>query len=322
MAALLLSLPLTLAAAGLYAAYRYMRRTMLLGRTEFRIAPRSKHKSQVDVGVSQQTARPGDEIAVHAHVYPRGNRELTVHAALTCTMFDHRARRLYDKTLLMTPTAGKTNEYDAVLTVPEHALRSGVVGNELSKMFSEEARRLLVFWTVGFEVRPAGGKAVIARRSVPIEVPEGRALSTDVSYMNQLVVDTFAAIKDDMLLNWLVKLAAHDGEIAGSERDFLHEVLRSAHGITDAAAADARIDAELRRHLDIDATLLRKHIPEEQRVAFYKLLYAVAWRDGRMDEREHAFLIETLRNFGLDRHAVKEVELEILRGMAQSKLDA
>jgi uncharacterized tellurite resistance protein B-like protein len=123
-----------------------------------------------------------------------------------------------------------------------------------------------------------------------------------------------------MLFNWLVKVAARDGEISTSEREFLRDVLATAHGIRDAGEADARIDAEQKRDVEIDAALIRKHLPAESRVSFYKLLYAVAWRDGSLDKREHAFLVDTLQRFGLDRTEVDEVEREVLRDMAKSTL--
>ncbi len=305
LALLICALPLVLLGAVAAGVLRRLVRVATLSRAEFVVSP--------------AVARPGDEIEAHAKITPRNAaKPVTVHATLACTMFDHRARRLYERTEPLPPVEGRAGEACVILRIPENALRTGAIGGELSSMFSEEARRLLVFWDVSFEVRR--GRRVLARKVVPVSVPEGRPLKTDERYMSKLVVETFAAIKDDMLLNWLVKLAAEDGTIAPAERQFLHELLATSHGIADPAAADARIEVELARHVDIDAALIRRHIPAEQRVAFYRLLYAVAWRDGVMDRREHAFLIDALRKFGLDRSDVKTVEMEVLSGVAKSAL--
>jgi uncharacterized tellurite resistance protein B-like protein len=260
--------------------------------------------------LERASARPGEDVIARAKVVARRGHELSVSATLVCTLFDHRARRLYARSATVVETEAK-------LTLPTGALRSGTVGDELTALFSEHARRLLVYWSVTFEVRERG--RLLRRTSLPLQVPEGRALAADPTFMSQLVVDTFAALRDDLLLNWLVKLAAHDGEIAPSERELLREVLAKT-GVTDPAAADARIAAELGREVDIDPGLLRQHVPADARLAFYKLLFAVAWRDGTMDKREHAFLASKLRDFGLTRAEVADVEREVLRGMAQQNL--
>jgi uncharacterized tellurite resistance protein B-like protein len=305
LASVVCALPIVLLGAIGVALYRWLLRIATL--------------SALDVKVSPGTARPGERIEAHAKIVPRGGAAISIHATLGCTMFDHRARRLYTRTEQLAPVDGRPNEHCVILAIPENALRTGVIGDDLSSLFSEEARRLLVFWDVSVEVRR--GKRVVARRVLPVLVPEGRPLKTDERYMSRLVVETFASIKDDMLLNWLVKLAAEDGTIAPAEREFLHDLLRTAHNITSDTQADARIQAELERRVDIDPALIRRHIPAEQRVAFYRLLYAVAWRDGVMDKREHAFLVDALRKFGLDRTDVSEVEKEVLRGVAQSALE-
>jgi DnaJ-domain-containing protein 1 len=108
--------------------------------------------------------------------------------------------------------------------------------------------------------------------------------------------------------------------LSPDERTLLHEVLRATHGITDRAEADRRIAEEQHRELKLEGALLRRHIPVDKRMAFYRLLYIMAWRDGVYDPREHEFLIETLRAFGLDRSHVREVELGVLREMAKSSL--
>jgi uncharacterized tellurite resistance protein B-like protein len=296
-----------------------------------------------EVAASPREVRAGDRIAVRARAAARSGREIEVTATLTCTLFDHRARRLFGKRVLLRgdlgvgeapargpsasgaqapggATARSAPERVGEVVVPRAALRTGSVGDELSTLFSEEARRLLCFWTVVFEARIPGERRALARKALPIEVCQGRALATDEGFMSELVVDTFAQLKDDLVFNWLVKMAAHDGQIAASERIFLHALLAGAHGIVDPGEADRRIAVEQERTFELDPELMRRHVPIAQRVDFYKLLYAVAWKDGNLDAQEHAFLIATLRDFGLDPHHVREVELEVLRGIAGKTL--
>jgi uncharacterized tellurite resistance protein B-like protein len=299
------TLPLTLVGLGGVSLVRAWRR-LALGR--------------VELAVDKRTARPGDTLTVAARVTARRPGPLVVTATLACTLFDHRRRRLFARTVVLEDSADGT-PFTGQLVVPASALRTGVVGDELSTLFSEEARRLLAFWTVVFEVRRAGGRGtLLLRRSVPVDIPDGRPLSTDARWMGQVVVDTFAALRDDLVFNWLVRMAAKDGQIDAGERALLRDVLYKAHGVADVATADARIDDERQRQLAIDPELMRRHVPVDQRIDFYKLLFAVAWRDGTLDPREHAFLLETLDHFGLDQHHVREVELEVLRGMAAHSL--
>lgn len=286
-------------------------------------AARAAALARFQAQVFPREARAGDTLEVRARVTPRRAQELVVTATLSCTLFDHRRRQLFARTVTLAPRPGQgaSDELVGELLLPRTALKTGAVGDELSTMFSEEARRLLAFWTVVVEVRQAGGQhARLARRSLPLEVSEGRALSTDERWITELVLDTFASLRDDLVFNWMVKVAAHDGEITAGERELLREALRRSHGIGDAAAADERIERERTRTLDLDPEMMRRHVPVEHRVELYKLLYAVAWRDGRLDEREHELLTETLRDFGLDHHHVREVELEVLRGLAAKSL--
>jgi uncharacterized tellurite resistance protein B-like protein len=235
-------------------------------------------------------------------------------------MFDHRARTLLAKQVRLSPVDSRgSHAYVGRVRVPPHALRTGAVGDKLSTLFSEEAHRLLVSWTVAFEVVSPSG-TVLARRSKALPVPEGKELRPDKEFMRHLVVDTVAALQDDMLINWLVQLAARDGQIAESERQLLHEVLRTAHGISDPAAADARIEAERRKQVSIEPALFREHVPREKRAAFYQALYALAWRDGVVDRREQEFLDDALRRFGLDYAQKREAELGVLREAALSDL--
>ncbi len=297
--AILVVLAVLLAAS----VFRAARSLVFVRRGEFRVTPES--------------VAPGEGLRVWARVEPRRNRPIVVRATLACTLFDHRARRLYANTLVLAPVVGQADCYAAFVQMPAYALRTGVVGDDLSRLFSEEAHRLLVYWSVDFEVLGTDANVVLLRQSIPVEVPNGRPLEADRTYMEQLVVSTCGAMRSDLVLNWLVRLAGADGVIAPSERQLLHDVLRVQHGVTEPAAADARIAVELARDLGVDGPLLRKHLAQQDLLAFYRVLYAMAWRDGAMDGREHNFLIDSLERFGLDPSMVHDIEGEVLRGMAQ-----
>lgn len=286
------------------ALVRAVRTAMVLGRAEFQIAP--------------QVARPGEGIRIWARVTSRSGEPVVVRASLACTMFDHRARKLYANVHELTPMFGQPSELVAFATLPRYALRTGAVGAELSNLFSEDAHRLLVAWSVDYEVALASSPSrVLVRSSIPLEVPEGRPLEPDRSYMERLVVDTCRSMHSEIVLNWLVKLAAADGVIHPAERALLHHILRDAHGITTPEAADARIAVEMKRELEVDVTILRKHVPPEARLELYRFLYAMAWRDGSIDGREHNFLVTVLDKFGLDRSVVAQVEREVMQGAAR-----
>ncbi|MFO0546792.1 MAG: TerB family tellurite resistance protein [Polyangiaceae bacterium] len=278
----------------------------------------------VELSVEPRALEPGDVVRVAARVVPKRPVPLEVSAALECTLFDHRSRRLFSRAIALRGSSGELARGE--LEVPPHALATGMIGQELSNLFSEQARRLLAFWTVVFEVREAsatnpGRGPVLLRRAVPVEVTGGAKLSTDGRFVHKLVANTFAALKDDLVFNWLVQMASIDGEISESEREFLRELLRSAHGVTDVAAADARIAAEQHKRIELDPELMRRHLPIDQRQELYQLLFAVAWRDGVMHPREHERLMETLRAFGLDNHHIREIELEVLRGVAEKSME-
>lgn len=270
--------------------------------------------------VTPDVVRPGEGMRVWAKVAPRGDAPLYVRASLTCTMFDHRARHLYSNTHNLTSVYGRPNEFACFVQMPAYALRSGVVGDELSTLFSEDAHRLLIFWSMDLEACLVSDGSVLLRESIPVDVPEGRPLQADRSYMERLIVETCGAMHSDLVFNWLVQLAMSDGQIDPRERQLLHDVLRQAHAVFDPANADARIAVEMQRDLQLDPEVLRKHLPPEALLAFYRFLYAMAWRDGHMDGREHGFLVDVLEKFGLDAPIVKEVEREVLRGMGQHAL--
>jgi len=161
---------------------------------------------------------------------------------------------------------------------------------------------------------------VLLRKVQDLEVPAGRPLRVDHERMSLLAIDTFSSIKNDMIFNWLTHLAAHDGFIDPSERSFLHKMLRDAYGIHEAEAADDRIDKELQRRLVIDKALLQRHVPLESRLDLYRLVFAMAWRDGVVHQREHEFLSDTLRLLGLTVNQVRHLEWEVVREIARSSV--
>ena len=294
-----------LAAAIAVAVFRAFRSALALRRAEFQIMP--------------EVIRPGEGMRVWARVLASGTEPLVVRAALTCTMLDHRPRRLYENVHTLIPVYARPEEHAVFVQMPAYALRSGAVGDELSKLFSEDAHRLLISWSVDFEVaRARRPDTILARTSIPVEVPEGQPLLADRTYMDQLIVATCRSMHSDLVFNWMVRLASADGEIDARERHLLHEVLAASFGVTDPATADARIAVEMHRDLQVDPVVLRKHLPEEAMLSLYRFLYAMAWRDGQLDGREHNFLVGVLEKFGLDAAMVRQVEREVLDGLARN----
>ena len=286
------------------AVFRALRGAISLRRAEFQITP--------------DVIRPGEGMRVWARVVAGGDESLAVRAALTCTMLDHRPRRLYENEHALIPMFDRPGEHAVFMQMPSYALRSGAVGDELSKLFSEDAHRLLISWSVDFEVvRARNPHVVLARTSIPVEVPEGQPLQADRAYMDQLIVATCRSMHSDLVFNWMVRLASADGAVDPSERQLLHEVLSASFGVTDPELADARIAVEMRRDLQVDPVVLRKHLPEEAMLSLYRFLYAMAWRDGQLDGREHNFLVDVLEKFGLDAAIVQQVEREVVEGMAR-----
>ncbi len=301
----LLAILAVLAAAIAVAVFRALRSALALRRAEFQIMP--------------EVIRPGEGMRVWARVLASGTEPLVVRAALTCTMLDHRPRRLYENVHTLIPVYARPDEHAVFVQMPAYALRSGAVGDELSKLFSEDAHRLLISWSVDFEVaRARRPDAVLARTSIPVEVPEGQPLLADRAYMDQLIVATCRSMHSDLVFNWMVRLASADGEIDARERRLLHEVLAASFGVTDVTTADARIAVEMHRDLQVDPVVLRKHLPEEAMLSLYRFLYAMAWRDGQLDGREHNFLVGVLEKFGLDAAMVRQVEREVMDGLARN----
>lgn len=275
----------------------------------------------VHFAVNPPVARPGGGVRVTAQVVPRGDRALTVRAVLGCTLFDYRPRPLYRLAVELTPVHGRPHELAAFVRVPPQALRSGVVGDSLSLLFSEDAHRLLVSWSLELEVRDGGPAATLLHvDTVPLDIPDGRPLQPDRTYMDALLAQVCTETHSELLFNWLVQLAAVDGVLEPRERALLLEVLRGGYGVTDPAEAEARIQAELRRQVDVDPTLLRNHFPADRLLSVYRFLFAMAWRDGALDGREHAFLQAFLARFGLERQTVAAVEREVLVGYGRHAL--
>jgi uncharacterized tellurite resistance protein B-like protein len=290
--------------------------TVAIGLSVFRLVRR--HRTLRSFHAScDPVAEPGEAIEVRAWVQPRGAVRPTVEVSLICTLFDHQAHRLWERTVEMYHR--DADRYTADLVIPSSAPGSGVVGNDLSLLFSEEARRLLVLWSVVVTVRSEGG-ATLARRVLPLEVRGGRTLAADPAAISRLVVGAFAEVRDDLLFNWLVKVASRDGTVSPRERDLLREVLRASQGVDDVAAADDRIAAELEREAAMEGTLIRRHVPAAARLAFCRLLYTVAWRDGAMHEDEQSYLSDRLCDLGLSRSEVRSVEREVIREIAQQAL--
>jgi uncharacterized tellurite resistance protein B-like protein len=287
-------IPLTLAVGTLQAAYRLARRLLSLRHAAFT--------------VSVERARPGDTFEARAHVVPRGARAVTVHARLTCTMFDHRSHELYASSRAMHRAGDDIDHYTVKLTLPEDALRTGLVGDH-SPSADIGARRMLVVWTVDFEVRSPSG-VVLHRRSRGIDVPRGRRPRTRLRRMSLLAIDTFSSIRNDMLFNWLVHLAACDGAITAAERRFLHDLFDEMTGMAAGGDADARIEQEQQRRLVIDDAFLRRYVPVAARLELYRALHTLARSDGALNQPEAALLSEALKLLGLSHDDVSRLKGE------------
>lgn len=289
-------IPVTVVAGALQASLRFARRLATLRRAQF--------------SVSAREARPGDTIQARAQVLPRWSRAVTVEAHLTCTMFDHRPHGLYASTRRMLPATGASGQYTVDLVLPAYALRTGRVGDQPT--LAAHAHRMLVVWTVDFEVRSASG-TLLRRRSLAFDVPRGRRLQTQMRRMSLLAIDTFSSIRNDMLFNWLVHLAACDGSINPPERTLLFELLSEMEGMADLEESGARVDRELQRHLVIDDLFLHRYVPLEQRLEFYKALLALALADGPINDKEKTFLADSSKLLGIATEDVKQIEREAAR---------
>jgi len=292
--------------------------TLVVGaaRTAFRTARRVWTLRQTAFTVSVKEARPGDSIEARARVVPRpASRAISVHARLTCTMFDHGSHELYASSRAMRATGrreggGDGHDYVAKLTLPDYALRTGLVGDK-SPDAVEGGRRMLVAWTVDLEVRSATG-SLLCRESRGLDVPRGRRPRTKLRRMSLLAIDTFTSIRNDMLLNWSVHLAICDEPaVDASERRFIHDLLEEMAGMAAASDTDVRIEQERQRRLVIDDLFLGRYLPMEERLAFYRGLYELARCDGPINAPEQAFLSEAAHAFRLTAAEVAKVQGEV-----------
>lgn len=292
----LLLIPLTIVIGVLQSGFRLLRRLATVGRADF--------------SISTDRARPGDTIEARAVVVGRGSRPLTVEAQLTCTMFDHRPHPLYASRRPMHAAAANRSQYTADLVMPAYALRTGRVGD--NSPLADRTHRMLVVWTVDFEVRSARG-TLLHRRSRPVEVPRGRRPKTHLRRMSLLAIDTFSSVRNDMLFNWLVHLAACDGTVTPAERTLLFELLTEMDGMADMEEAAMRIERELHRRLVIDDDFLHRYVPMDARLEFYRALYSLALTDGPLQDKERTFLGDALKILGLTSDDVREIEGEVTR---------
>ena len=291
-------IPLTIGIGAVGASFRLLRRLATVGRANF--------------SISTDRVRPGDTIEAHAQVVGRSSRPLTIEAQLTCTMFDHRPHRLYASKRPMRAAEGAgPNQFVADLVVPAYALRTGRVGD--FSPLADRTHRMLVVWTVDFEVRSARG-TLLHRKSRAVEVPRGRRPKTHLRRMSLLAIDTFSSVRNDMLFNWLVHLAACDGAVTPAERTLLYEFLTEMDGMADIEEAGMRIERELLRRLVIDDTFLHRYVPMDARLEFYRALFSLALTDGALNEKERTFLADALKILGMTGDDVREIEGEVTRG--------
>jgi len=261
--------------------------------------------------VQPRSAKAHDTLKLTAKVTAAGGHKLKVQGVLVCALLEHRERRIHEHAYDMEGDKDLTVE----ITMPDEVLKSGVVGNDLSNLFSEDVHRALIQWFVEFQVRGEDGEIVMTRR-VALDVPEGRALTADRKVLEQIIIEKCANMHSDLVFNWLVHIANIDGSIADAERSLLRKVLASAHGVTDEAEADKRIDDELDRKVGVDPLVVKQHMPPETLHEFYRLLYAMAWRDGEMAKSERQFLDNAMRKIGLDKYRVDDLEREVLADVA------
>lgn len=281
----------------------------------FRLVRRLAALRDARFTVGPMVARPGESVNAHAHVVPRAGA-LVVRASLECALIDHRKRDLFRRTLPMTATAERPHDFFATLTIPRVALRSGAVGDEIGNLLSEDARRVLVAWSVVFEVLRGG--TVVLTRALPVEVPQGRAVGVDDAGFGAAAGDALRAVRNDLVLSYLVSALAPGGVLGERERAFLRGFVSEAYGLSDPAQADARIDAERTHRTDVDPRLVRRHMTVQSRAAVERVLGAAA--QGTSDAGAAGRLSAKLSELGLGARDVREMELEALRAAARKTI--
>lgn len=252
-----------------------------------------------------------DKLTLTANVSPGRGHRLTVQGVVACALLEHRERCIHEHAYAM---AGD-KELRVEVTMPSEMLRSGVIGDELPSMFSEEVHWALIQWFVEFRVRAEDDSVVLTHR-ILLDVPVGRALTASRRALEEIIVEKCTNMHSDLVLNWLVHVAKADGDIGKEERELLRNVLEAAYGAHSEAEADQRIAEELQKKVGIDPLVVRQHMPPHMLNEFYRLLYAMAWRDGGIAKSERAFLNDAIRQIGLDKYRVDELEREILADVA------
>jgi tellurite resistance protein len=252
-----------------------------------------------------------DKLTLTAKVSPARGHRLTVQGVVACALLEHRERCIHEHAYEMTGD----KELRVDVSMPGEMLKSGVVGDELPSMFSEDVHWALIQWFAEFRVRAEDDRVVLTHR-IPLNVPVGRALTPDRRALEEIIVEKCTTMHSDLVLNWLVHLANADGGIGKEERELLRHVLEAAHGVHGEAEADQRIAEELQKKVGIDPLVVRQHMPPHMLNEFYRLLYAMAWRDGAVAQKERALLNDAIQQIGLDKYRVDELEREILADVA------
>lgn len=252
-----------------------------------------------------------DKLTLTANVTPVGGHRLRVQGVVACALLEHRERRIHEHAYDMTGD----KELRVEVTMPSEMLKSGVVGDELTSLFSEDVHWALIQWFVEFRVYAEDDSEVHTHR-ILLDVPVGRALTANRRALEEIIVEKCTTMHSDLVLNWLVHLAHADGGIGNEEHELLRHVLEATQGIHGKAEADRRIAEELQKKVGIDTLVVRQHMPPHMLNEFYRLLYAMAWRDGGVAKSERAFLNDAIQKIGLDKYQVEELEREILADVA------
>jgi tellurite resistance protein len=249
------------------------------------------------------------KLKLSARVVASGRHQLKAQGVVVCALLEHRERRIHEHAYEL------TSGTDLEVRMPHDMLKTGVVGNELSNLFSEDVHRALIQWFVEFRVLGENGEVVMTHR-IPLEVPVGRALTASREALEEIIVEKCTKMHSELVLNWLVHMANADGSIASPERGLLRQILEAAHGVHGEAEADHRILEELEKKIGVDPLVVRQHMPPEMLNEFYRLLYAMAWRDGEVAKSERSFLNDAMKKIGLDDYQVSELEREVLADVA------
>ncbi len=83
--------------------------------------------------------------------------------------------------------------------------------------------------------------------------------------------------------------------------------------MADLEEAAMRIERELLRRLVIDDDFLRRYVPMDARLEFYRALYSLALTDGALQDKERTFLADSLKLLAMTGDDVREIEGEVVR---------